>query len=377
MEPLAHSLCGAALARTKLGRLHRLAPISLLVGANLPDVDLAWSYFGHQSYLIYHRGFTHSICGSLLLGLLLAAVMRAIERRRPDSPRSWRPFLLPALLGVLTHPLLDFLNNYGVRPWLPFSDERWYGDLLFIVDPWLWLIFGGIALLAGRRSRTIDVACALLGVATTVVVWWHHRAPLHVRVAYPIGVALIALLRVMEVGSRRPRIVLAGGGLLCAGYLALLVACRDVAVGRALERRPDDERSALHGLGAAPRLVMRSPASADPFHWGLCFEDGEYVRWRTVGVDGAVVPAAVGAPLLRPFDDPLVKVVLRSEAAAPWRYFVRVPWGWVERHADGSARVGLADARFQQSRGRDWASVEVDLTADEVKRAMESGGDSR
>jgi hypothetical protein len=205
----------------------------------------------------------------------------------------------------------------------------------------------------------------------------HPRSPPFLRVAYPIGVALIALLRATPVGARRPRLVLAGGGLLCAGYLALLVTMRDLAVARALAR-PDDERSVRHGTGAAPRLVMCSPAIADPFHWGLCFEDGDWVRWRTVGLDGAVTDDSDGEPLLRPFDDPLVKAAMRSDEAAPWRDFVRVPWGWVERHPDGSARVGLADARYQRSRGKAWAAVEVEFGADEVKRLMEgAGADSR
>ena len=376
MEPLAHSLCGLALSRTRLGRLHRLAPLSLLVAANLPDADIVWGSFGQPTYLLHHRGFTHSICGALLLALLLAVVMRAVERRRPDAPRGWSPYLLPALIGVLTHPLLDYLNNYGVRPWLPFSDARYFGDLVFIVDPWLWLIFGGVALLAGRRSPTLDFACAVLGVATTAFLWWHTRSPQHLRVAYPIGVALLALLRAKRVGGRRPEVVLGAGALACAGYVALLVACRGFAVDHALGR-PDDARAALHDLGAAPRLVMRSPAIADPFHWELCFETDDRIRWRTVGLDGAVTSAMEGESLSRPFDDPLVQSVVQSDAASAWRWFVRVPWGWVERHRDGSAHVGFSDARYQRAQGREWCSVEVDLTADEVKRIMEQRGGAR
>src|SRR5262245_56193696 len=149
MDNLTHSLCGAALARTRLGRMHRLAPISLLVAANLPDVDCVSWFFGQQTYLLHHRGITHSVVGALVLALLLAGVMRRLERDRVDAPRRWRAYLLPALVGAATHPLLDLLNNYGLRPWLPFSDARYFGDLVFIVDPWLWLIFGGVAFLAG------------------------------------------------------------------------------------------------------------------------------------------------------------------------------------------------------------------------------------
>ncbi len=45
-----------------------------------------------------------------------------------------------ACLAGLSHILLDYTNNYGVRPFWPFS-ERWYsGDIVFIVDPILLVI---------------------------------------------------------------------------------------------------------------------------------------------------------------------------------------------------------------------------------------------
>lgn len=378
MDNLTHSLCGAALARTRLGRLHRLAPISLLVAANLPDADIASGLFGQQCYLLHHRGFTHSVLGALLLAVLLAGVMKFLERDRIDAPRRWRAYLLPALVGVATHPLLDLLNNYGLRPWLPFSDARYFGDLVFIVDPWLWLTLGAVALLAGRRTPTVDFLCGVVGVAATWFIWSNHRSPQHLRVAFPIGVATIALMRVSGVGLRRPRLVLAGGGLLAAGYLGLLFACRTVAVEHTFAQ-VDGGRPALHALGTAPRLAMSSPAVADPFHWGLCFAGDSKVLWRTVGLDGAEVAGADddGVPLLQPFDDPLVQLAMRSGAATAWRDFTRVPWAWVERHPDGSARVGLSDARYQRIRGPGWCTVLIEFTAEEVKRVMASGGATR
>ena len=43
---------------------------------------------------------------------------------------------------MYSHVFLDFLNNYGIRLLTPF-DWRWfYGDTLFIMDPWLWLTLG-------------------------------------------------------------------------------------------------------------------------------------------------------------------------------------------------------------------------------------------
>ena len=46
---------------------------------------------------------------------------------------------------ALRHILLDFTNNYGVRPFWPFF-EKWYSwDIVFIVEPLLLiLLIGGL-----------------------------------------------------------------------------------------------------------------------------------------------------------------------------------------------------------------------------------------
>src|SRR6185436_4300700 len=42
-----------------------------------------------------------------------------------------------ALIAMATHPALDFLNSYGVRPFLPWNNTSYYGDAVFIIDPYL------------------------------------------------------------------------------------------------------------------------------------------------------------------------------------------------------------------------------------------------
>ena len=45
-----------------------------------------------------------------------------------------------AFIGTLSHPALDWLNNYGVRLLEPFSSDKWYyGDSIFIIDIWIWM----------------------------------------------------------------------------------------------------------------------------------------------------------------------------------------------------------------------------------------------
>ena len=53
----------------------------------------------------------------------------------------WPAATFVAWLGVLSHLLLDWTNNYGLRPFFPFN-PRWYaGSFVFIVEPVLLALF--------------------------------------------------------------------------------------------------------------------------------------------------------------------------------------------------------------------------------------------
>ena len=66
----------------------------------------------------------------------------AKSRPAQRQPVHWSWLYLTALLAALSHLLLDWTNNYGLRPFFPF-DPRWYeGSLVFIVEPVLLLLLG-------------------------------------------------------------------------------------------------------------------------------------------------------------------------------------------------------------------------------------------
>src|SRR5918997_3418506 len=158
MDNLTHTLVGLAAAKAGLERLSRGATAVCLVAANSPDVDIVALAGGRWFYLEHHRGITHSVVGTLALALfvplLFYACERAVARLRRRPPRARLGGLVVASLAVTaTHPLLDWTNHYGVRPWLPWSGRWYYGDLVFVVDPWLWLALGGAAFLATARTR--------------------------------------------------------------------------------------------------------------------------------------------------------------------------------------------------------------------------------
>ena len=195
MDNLAHSLVGAALGAAGLSRKTGLGMATLILAANLPDIDAFGILFGHN--LAWRRGWTHGPVALLLLPPLLAALMLAFDRwqaRRGSRPPSRAPvhfgwLVALAYIGAISHPMLDFLNTYGIRCLMPFSDRWYYGDALFIIDVWLWLALAtGIWLT--RRFRRGGPAIVALA-ATTL---------------YAGGMGAASLSRANDgAGSRPPR----------------------------------------------------------------------------------------------------------------------------------------------------------------------------
>ncbi|HEY6065819.1 MAG TPA: metal-dependent hydrolase, partial [Thermoanaerobaculia bacterium] len=159
MDNLCHTLVGAALGEAGLARRKPLATATLLIGANLPDVDgFTYLFLDSPTSLAFRRGWTHGVLAMAVLPALLAAAMVGWDqmvrrrRRRDKLPARFRALLLPAFASVLSHPLLDFLNTYGVRFLYPFSKRWFYGDTLFIVDIWVWIALS-IGIVASRVLR--------------------------------------------------------------------------------------------------------------------------------------------------------------------------------------------------------------------------------
>jgi inner membrane protein len=141
-----HTLVGFALARVGLDRWAPYAVWTAVIASNLPDIDIATEFHNTATYIAYHRGITHTVVGVPLLSLALAGVMHAI------SGNFWRHLWI-ALIAMTSHPVLDYLNTYGVHPWLPWNSNWFYGDVLFVIDPLIdAMLLGGI-LLGGWLKR--------------------------------------------------------------------------------------------------------------------------------------------------------------------------------------------------------------------------------
>lgn len=348
MDNLTHTLFGLVLGKTRIGRSAPSALAVLLIGSNLPDLDIVMRVVGgHAGYLEHHRGLTHAVVGIAVQIVLLTLGAWCCERvfareRAARTPWSRGSPLAAATAALALHPVLDWLNEYGLRPWLPFSDRWVYGDLVFIVDPWLWLILGGMAACTGPRTRRGDVGFSALALLTTALFVASAAGALHRGTeALPrgflwlwcLGLAVVVALRLRVTGTQhRPR-VLAGGALLLGLYFAVLTTSR--AVAERVAREPIDR-----ALAGAPILSCNmSPRLATPFRWEcvVCTADTAY--WFPIDVFGDV-----GEPrrLARHLDHAGIADPQNAEAVRAWRTFTRHALVMVD--ADG--RATLTDARY-------------------------------
>lgn len=162
----------------------------MTLAAEAPDLDIFWRFKGPVYYFAHHRGFTHSLLGLLFMSALTVGIMylvwllRGRKTNLPGLPPRWGRLFLLAYIAGLSHLVLDFTNNYGVRPFWPFW-EKWYSwDIVFIVEPALYLfLIGGLvvpAIFARQQPPPrgqVAAVVALLCVAVLYVVRdYEHRA---------------------------------------------------------------------------------------------------------------------------------------------------------------------------------------------------------
>jgi inner membrane protein len=162
LDNLTHSLVGAVLGQAGLKRTTGLAMPALIIGANLPDVDAAcFFWLEGTEHLAFRRGITHGPPALVLLPLILAGILWGWDRwqtKRGTRPEGRLPvrfgwLYAMAFVGCLSHPFFDWLNVYGIRLLEPFSSQWFYGDTLFIIDPWLWAVMIAAVWVSRRREK--------------------------------------------------------------------------------------------------------------------------------------------------------------------------------------------------------------------------------
>jgi len=333
MDPLAHTLLGATLAESGLKLRSRYATATLLIGANLPDIDAVANFWGADAALHSRRGVTHGVLAMVALPLMLAAAVWSWHRWRGSSAPTvdapgfrGRAIVALAFLGVLSHSALDWLNTYGVRLLMPFDGRWFYGDTLFIVDPWFWLLAAaGVVLARSESARGVAGWLVLAGLASWLVITTEVVGP-GVKAGWIAGIAAIAALR-----WRRPAI--AAQRAFARAALATLALYVGLAFGFA--------RVAESGLArqfAAAREIQANPAPGVP--WAHRMVVVEPRTYRIVTRDGAVFTLARREP------DAVVQAALEQESVRGFAVWMRYPYWTVEELPDRWI-VRFQDLRYQ------------------------------
>lgn len=337
MENLAHSLTGLALARAGLGKRVPFGTVLLVAAANAPDLDVVVSPLGTLYYLHYHRGLTHSLIGSLAIGLLLG-LLAWFWRRRSHLPEArLLECLAVGTIGALTHPLLDWTNSYGIRLLQPFSDHRSFGDLVFIVDPWLWAILGTGTFLSVRR-RWFGGLLWLFGliVILALCTLFIEAAPGLRWFLLALGILVPATLLVRwkfgAMGESAARIAL----LVMAGYWGFLATSRSLAWEHASEALDRENPVLLETMAVLPRPV-------DVLQWQVLAQDSREILSAVASAHKSGLNETRRQP--RNLESREVQAALATCPGQVLAYFGRFTAFEVESGASGPTVI-FRDARF-------------------------------
>ncbi|MDT4896553.1 MAG: inner membrane protein [Acidobacteriota bacterium] len=376
MDNLTHSLVGLAAAKAGLERLSPGATAVCVLAANAPDLDILAALGGKWFYLHHHRGITHSFVGTLTLALLIPCLFyvvdRLIARLRKREPRvRFVGLLIASLIVSASHPLMDWTNNYGVRPFLPWSGDWYYGDLVFIIDPWIWMAVGGAAFLLTSKKTWQAIFWSTLALILTILIFSMRLEnagllyPNLFRALWIAGIVALVVVRwtrlVQPWGSKVALVALA---LVLVYWGGLAVAHRSAfSEAQAIAQKLSVERGETLGRVAA------MPVLADPFRW-LCVADTERATYRfllslTGGEDKLTGEVAR-------FEKPqgaeavAAKRASKDERAQIFLSFARFPASSVEGDCLSELLVQFADIRYTEPGAlrRGTFSLEVPVTCD-------------
>jgi inner membrane protein len=352
MDPLTHFLTGACIGRAGLNRKTAYATLAATLAAEAADLDVFWGFAGPVEGLKHHRGITHTFVGAPVVALVVVGAVGLLyrwsegRRRRKAStvaraaaptdgparaptrqPVRWGWLYLTALIASLSHLLLDWTNNYGLRPFFPFN-PRWYaGSFMFIAEPVLW---------------------ALLLLALIVP-------------------GLLALTD-REIGARRVKFRGRGWAIFALCGMAALECWRWSEHAHGLAMIANTQ------VAAAPVVrVGLEPYPVNPFRWHAILETAGY--YQTAEIDtrkGTIDSDPQNDILYKPADTAAVEAAKRTFLGR-----VYLDWGrWAVVRDLGQEPVPGADAP-RLPPGRTWTTVEFSDLRFAYSFRGEGGGTGR
>ena len=341
MDNLTHSLVGAALAELALPAgapraTRRTFFVAGVLAANLPDADLVYTRITPPPLgaLLHHRGHTHTVAGLVVLGLAIAAVC-LLPRIRDTIASARGRFWTLVAVALASHLVLDSWNSYGVHPFWPFSSRWFYGDAVYILEPWIWMLLGVAAVMNTKnRVGRVLLGALLLGVL-----------PLGLRLGVIPVVAAVVLVIAAAVFAvalvrRTPRVRASAALALVTIFVSGLFALREVARAEVLAAMTPESRARVADI------ILSSEAS-NPFCWSVLtvVRDSSGASYAmTRGSAAVVAPSGCGTPSKVRWEPPLVQSVVALRARARADCWVR---GWLQfGRAPQMSDATISDVRY-------------------------------
>jgi inner membrane protein len=399
MDNVTHSLAGLLLAECAVRiraratgvepatRVRAATAVASVIAANLPDADLFYTGAGGDrlTYMLHHRGYTHTVIGVLIgAALVWGAVLLVLRWRSRGWPARADASWLLALLVVSTcsHLVLDWTNSYGVHPFWPLDDRWRYGDSVFIVEPWLWVV-SVPALVAVSGSRVVRVLLSLLLLVGLALAWRVDLVSTGAAAALTVGAA--ASVAVALLLRSTARVAIAVGGWLTVTLIMALNSAKardsafravrasdpaadvlDIVVSPlpanavclaviTVERTGSSYRVVTARVSAAPSITEASRCGARSGA-GATFQPSTRSSTRSVRWD-----AEWSAPIAE-----LATLARESCPALAALRFIRVP-AW--QHESGKM-VLLGDVRYGGGSGNSFSDVRVPVRSSVCPRAV-------
>jgi inner membrane protein len=176
-------------------------------------------------------------------------------------------------IALASHLALDSLNSYGVHPFYPFRNTWSFGDAVFILEPWLWLILG-LAVVWNGRTRAARLAAALPALLALVTLAFTGVLSLAAVGAFVVVGGASAWLTLRFAPHTRAAVAI----VLSAVVIAAFIATSHIARERAIQTLEPGIRG--HFVD-----VILTPNPSSLLCWAVIAIElretaGEYVLWR-------------------------------------------------------------------------------------------------
>ena len=335
MDPLTHTLVGLCLGQGGWSDRSRFGTTALVLGANLPDVDaLSYLLVDSDTSLWIRRGWTHGIPALVVWPFILVGVFWLWNRKFPRTGVGPGPafdgsrLLWMSAVAIWSHPVLDWLNNYGMRWWMPFDGTWYYGDAVFILDPWMWLVLGAAVGFGSMVSGSARALISLLAFLALGLVWLAVPGRLPWKALWTV-LCLAAAIAIRHgsrdpVGRRPARVALA----TFVGYVSAMLW-----VGHASEH---SARALALAQGIAVERILVGPTPISPTFKDVVIETATHYRFGTWRLDfpftePVLVLAAHAIPRLDENAAPSTRRAWQSPSIRGFRNWARFPAVVVDR----------------------------------------------